>query len=113
MKYLLSTGEITEKIEYYILDLFRLYLNVYPRDIPGAPQIGFNFIFNNVKKDEIVGEVQSRVSQLAATIKSKISGNSVTIEVDSIEIIDESRVRITITINENVTDSITLDVYDE
>lgn len=113
MKYLLSTGEITEKIEYYILDLFKLYLSVYPKDIPGAPNIGFNFIFTNVKKDEIVSEVQARISQLTANIKSKISSNAVTISVDGIEIIDESRVRITITINEEVTDSITLDVYDE
>lgn len=112
MKYLLSTGEVTEKVEYYILDLFKLYLSIYPRDIPGAPKIGFNFIFTDVKKDEIVGEVQSRVSQLASTIKGKFT-SSITINVDSIEILDESRVRITLTVNEEVTDSVTLDVYDE
>lgn len=112
MKYLLSTGEVTEKIEYYILDLFKLYLSIYPRDIPGNSKIGFNFIFTDIKKDEVVGEIQSRVSQLASTIKSKFN-SSITINVDSIEILDESRVRITLTVNEDITDSITLDVYDE
>lgn len=98
MSYLLSTGEVTTKIEKYILDLFRIYLNVYPRDIPGAPKIGFNFIFNDVKKDEVVSEIQSRVSQLASQIKNKFP-ESCNIVVDSIEILDETRVRITITVN--------------
>lgn len=98
MSYLLSTGEITSKIEKYILDLFRIYLNVYPRDIPGDPKIGFNFIFNDVKKDEIISEIQSRVSQLASKIKDKFGGKY-NIVVDSIEVLDESRVRITITVN--------------
>lgn len=113
MKYLLSTGEITERIEYYILDLFKLYLKIYPRDIPGAPMIGFNFIFTNVKKDDIVNEVRMRVSQLVTTIKSKFTSSSITIDIDSIEVIDESRVRVTLTVNEKVTDSVTLDIYDE
>ena len=112
MKYLLLSGETTERIEYYILDLFELYLKVYPKDIPGAPDIGFNFIFNNVKKDEVVREVQARVSRLADKIKSKFI-STIQINIDSVEIIDESRVRVTLTVNENVTNSITLDVYQE
>ena len=42
-KFLLSTGKTTDKIEYYVVDLFRLYLSVYPGDIPGASRIGFDF----------------------------------------------------------------------
>lgn len=112
MKYLLSTGETTSRMEYYILDLFRLNLQIFPNDIPGAPEIGFNFVFNDVKKDEVVGEVRSRVSSLASVIKQRLNNNSYNISVDSIEILDESRVRITISVNEVVSDTITLDIHD-
>lgn len=112
MKYLLSTGETTEKTEYYILDLFRISLSVYPEDIIGAPGIGFNFLFNDIKKDEIVSEIKSRVSQLAQGIRNKFSSSKYNIEVSEIEILDESRVRITIDVNEE-SDTITLDVYDQ
>ena len=53
MNYLLSTGQITNQVEYYIIDLFKLYLNIWPKDIPGASKIGFNFIFTNKNKREI------------------------------------------------------------
>lgn len=112
MKYLLSTGETTSRIEYYILDLFRLNLQIWPGDIPGAPGIGFDFIFNDVKKDEVVGEVESRISSLASSIKQKIGSDRCEVVVDKIEIIDESRVRITIIVNETASDTITLDIYD-
>ena len=39
MNYLLSTGQITNQVEYYIIDLFKLYLNIWPKDIPGASKI--------------------------------------------------------------------------
>ena len=42
-KYLLSTGTATDRLEYYVLDLFRLYLKIYPGDIPGASGLGFDF----------------------------------------------------------------------
>ena len=43
-KYLLSTGESTTRIERYILDLFKLNLQIYPGDIPGS-KLGFEFLF--------------------------------------------------------------------
>ena len=49
-KYLLSTGLITDKVEIYVLDLFKLHLSVYPKDIPGINNIGFDFIITNTKK---------------------------------------------------------------
>lgn len=112
MKYLLSTGSSTDQVEYYILDLFKIAIQVYPGDIIGAPGIGFNFLFNDVKKDEIVSEIKSRVSQLANQIKNRFNSSRYNIEVTSIEILDETRVRITITVNENISDTITLDVYE-
>lgn len=111
MKYLLSTGETTTKIEYYILDLFKLNLQIYPSDIPGAPGIGFDFIFNDIKKDEVVGEVQSRLSALTSKIKNSVTTltNKYEISIDSIEILDETRIRVTITVNE-ISDTITVEI---
>ena len=45
-RYLLSTGASTTEIEKYVLDLFKLYIQIYPGDIPGS-NIGFNFILRH------------------------------------------------------------------
>lgn len=100
IKYLLSTGNSTSKIEYYVLDLFKLYLNIYPRDVPGASDLGFDFILGDVKKDELISEIKNRVNKLIVKISNKFSSSSVSIKLDSIEIIDETRVKITIIIND-------------
>lgn len=113
MKYLLSTGYSTNKIEYYILDLFKLYLGIYPKDIPGAPNIGFNFILGDTKKDELVNNINSRINELINKIKSNYSDTTTTtvITLKSIEIIDESRVRITIDVNSYIGE-IEKNIYD-
>lgn len=111
-KYLLSTGEYTDKPEKYIIDLFRLYLTVYPKDIPGAGYIGFNFVLTDVKKDGLATEVESRVSQLVNRISEKIKeetsflGKTYTITTKEIALIDETRVRIVIDVNENTSELI-------
>lgn len=73
MNYLLSTGQITNQVEYYIIDLFKLYLNIWPKDIPGASKIGFNFIFTNTKKKDLASEITGRVEQLITKIKEKFT----------------------------------------
>lgn len=103
-KYLLSTGDSTIKIEKYILDLFKLYIQVYPGDIPGS-NIGFDFILTDTKKDELSGAVQSRVSSLVTTIQNKLSetyNKSIRIEVKSIEILSEERAKIEIDVNDYI-----------
>ena len=96
MKYLLSTNDITDKIEYYILDLFKLYLQIYPNDIPGS-DIGFNFILTDVKKTELPDEVKHRINQLINFLNNRFSG--VKLSLKSIEIIDEEKAKITIDVN--------------
>lgn len=108
-KYLLSTGLATDKIEEYIVDLFRLYLQVLPGDIPGLPQLGFNFILTNTKKADIQSTVSSRASVLVDKIQSRF-GESVKIIIDSIEVISENLVRITITVNNTLTEKIVIEV---
>lgn len=97
MNYLLSTGEVTSKIERYILDLFDLYLKVYPDDIPGSG-IGFDFILTDIKKSELVSEVKYRVEKLVNQFQERFKG--VSIGVDSIEIIDEETANIRVRINQ-------------
>lgn len=98
MKYLLSTGRVTEKKEKYVLDLFKLYLTIYPGDIPGAKNIGFNFVITNTKKDELLEEIRSRVGSLISSIQSVSSG--VDISLETLEFIDETRVRVIVKANE-------------
>lgn len=108
-KYLLSTGLATDKIEDYIVDLFRLYLQIWPGEIPGFPQLGFDFILTDVKKADLVSNVTSRLSSLINKIQDKF-GQGVKISLDSVEIIDETRVRVTITVNDTTTDKFDIEL---
>ena len=107
-RYLLSTGASTTEIEKYVLDLFKLYIQIYPGDIPGS-NVGFNFIFTNVKKDEVVTEIRSRVSSLISKIKDQFS-TTLDIQATAIDLIDEERVLITINVN-NISDSVIVNLY--
>lgn len=109
MKYLLSTGQSTELVEYYIIDLFNLYLKIWPNDIPGASNIGFNFIFTNVKKSNLVSEIRSRIDILISKIKNKFSNNP-DIKIVSLELIDDTRVKLVISVNQIQSDDIIVDI---
>ena len=112
MKYLLSTGRYTSKLEVYVLDLFKLYLCVFPKDIPGAPRIGFDFILTDVKKDELVRVIEGRVESLITTIKNRFDKSSLEISLESLEIIDESRVKAIISVNQMESSDITINLKD-
>lgn len=105
-KYLLSTGVCTSKIEDYILDLFRLNLQVWPGDIPGS-NVGFDFIFSDTKKDMLQRDVKNRVESLVSRIQSQFGG--IKIEVSGIDLIDETRVLITIDVR-GTSDTILIDL---
>lgn len=109
MKYLLSTGESTNLPEYYIIDLFKLYLSIYPGDIPGASGIGFNFLFTGVKKTEIVDEIKSRINSLITKIRSKFSSNP-NIQIVSLDLVDETKVKLVISVNQIESDEISVDI---
>lgn len=106
-KYLLSTGSTTTKIERYILDVFKLNLQVYPGDIPGS-DVGFNFILTNTKKDELLGDIRNRVSGLVDKVQKQFE--KIDIQVTSIDLIDEERVRVIITVND-YSDSLDINLY--
>lgn len=72
-RYLLSTGKVTGKVEYYILDLFRLYLSVYPGDIPGKSSIGFDFTITDALKTELADKVKDKVESLVRKISNQFS----------------------------------------
>ena len=97
MKYLLSTGETTGKIEKYILDLFKLNMAIYPDDIPNS-NIGFNFVITDVKKSELPEEIKSRITSLITRLQSRFSG--ITISLESIELLSEELARVVVRVNQ-------------
>lgn len=97
MKYLLSTGRSTNSTPEYIADLFRLHLEIYPREIPGLPGMGFDFLLTDTTKDNLLEEVRTRVRDLVAKFQQKFSG--INFSVDSITLLTEAKVKIVITIN--------------
>ena len=108
-KYLLSTGDSTTKVEYYIIDLFKIYLNVYSRDIPNS-SIGFNFILTNTKKDELLDEIKGRIDNLINVIKSKVSSDFYKISLQELSLIDETKARLIINVNEIKSSEIVVDI---
>lgn len=97
MKYLLSTGETTGKIEKYILDLFKLNMAIYPDDIPNS-NIGFNFVITDVKKSELPEEIRSRITSLITRLQSRFSG--ITISLESLELLSEELARVVVRVNQ-------------
>ena len=97
MKYLLSTGETTGKIEKYILDLFKLNMAIYPDDFPNS-HTGFNFVITDVKKSELPEEIKSRITSLITRLQSRFSG--ITISLESLELLSEELARVVVRVNQ-------------
>lgn len=108
-KYLLSTGKTTTQTERYIEDLFKIYLTVYPKDVPGADDIGFNFVMSDVKKDEVKSELLSRINGLINTIAGKFS-SGITITINTLDIINEKKAKLVLDIGQFTSDEILLDL---
>jgi hypothetical protein len=106
-KYLLSTGLITDRVEIYVLDLFKLHLSVYPKDIPGINNIGFDFIITNTKKDELYSEVEKRLKGLVNKIQKSFS--NLNIRIENSVLVDEKTLKITISVNE-LSDTISVEL---
>lgn len=104
MKYLLSSGRATERIEEYLIDLFKLHLKVYPGDIPGALEYGFDFNLQGVYQDELPAELRSRLGSLVQKINSRFA-SGISLSIESLEIVSETKARLTIaagTIRDNL-----------
>lgn len=107
-KYLKSDGSITDNIEDYIVDLFKLYFTIHPNDIPGT-NIGFNFIMNGIQKVNIASEVTSRLSDLIENMQNRFSNINMSIE--SVDLIDYEKVRISIKVGKT-DDTIEVSLYE-
>jgi hypothetical protein len=109
MKYLLSDGRTTYKVEEYMIDLFKLYLTIFPGDIPGAPEYGFNFDLVGVYQQDLPRELKSRISELVRKVNSRFT-SGISLSVSSLEIIDETRARLVVEAGQ-VSSEIVLNIY--
>lgn len=107
-KYLLSTGLLTDRVEYYIIDLFKLYLSIYPGDIPGFPSLGFDFIITNTMKDELKTEIRKRLEDLIKKIKNTVSAD---IKIIEAYLISEDVLKLIIEVNDVKSEEILVDLY--
>ena len=112
MKYLLSDNTVTTQVEYYVIDLFKLYLSVYPGDIPGADSIGFDFNLRGTFKANLATEVESRISSLVSKFQSKFS-ESLRFNLESVELIDETLAKIIVSCGGVRSDDIIIDLYEQ
>jgi hypothetical protein len=112
MKYLLSDGSVVERVEYYIIDLFKLYLSVYPGDIPGASGIGFDFNLVGVMKADLSNEVGSRLGRLVKSLNDRFSGG-IELVLESYELIDDSLVKVIVSCGRVRSEEIVISVYNE
>lgn len=109
LKYILSSGRGTTRVEEYIIDLFKLYLKIEPGDIPFVPDYGFNFDLSGIYKADLAREIESRVGGLVSKINSRFS-SGVNLSLKSLELVDETKVRIVVSAGE-YSSEITLNVY--
>lgn len=107
-KYLLSTGLLTDRVEYYIIDLFKLYLSIYPGDIPGFPSLGFDFIITNTMKDELKTEIRKRLEDLIKKIKNTVSAD---IKISEAYLVSEDVLKLIIEVNDVKSEEILVDLY--
>lgn len=102
-RFLLSTGGSTTKIEKYILDLFRINMNIYPGEVPNS-DLGFDFVLTNTKKVEVVSEIKNRLEYLVRKIEDKVKAefmsSGISISLGDIQIFDETRVSVEINVND-------------
>ena len=109
MKYILSSGRGTTRVEEYIIDLFKLYLKIYPGDVPFAPEYGFNWDLSGIYKADLPKELKARVEELVRKVNSRFA-SGVSLSVKSLDLIDETRARLVVQAGEYASE-ITLNIY--
>ena len=112
-RYLLSTGEATTKAEEYIIDLFRIYLTLYPEDVPHYNSLGFNFLLTDVTKENLKSTVTSKVEQLVGKIQDILPNKKYTISINTLDLIDEETVKLVIDVNGTLSEDIFINLYDD
>lgn len=109
MKYILSSGRGTTRVEEYIIDLFKLYLKIEPGDVPSLPEYGFNFDLSGIYKADLPREIESKVTSLVNKVNSRFQGG-VQLSLKSLEMISEEKVKIIVSAGEYASE-ITLNIY--
>lgn len=110
--YLLSNGTSTSRLEYYIMDLIKMSLIIYPEDIPGASYMGFDFIITNTMKSDLESEVNNRINSLLEKIASRFR-SGVDISLESMRILSNNVVKVVIRVNELLSEEIDINIQDE
>ncbi len=105
IKYLLSTGDITVNPDLYLIDRFKLHLGIWPGDIPGKSNIGFDFILSGINKDKILDTLTDRLKELARKFDSSIS-------IDQVVMIDYKTAEVVISAG-SVSSSTIINIYEE
>lgn len=109
-KYLLSTGETTTKIEEYVLDLFKMNLQIRPDDIPHYSTIGFDFTLIGIPKDLLKQEVRSRLEILITNIQNLFDKSVVRISLKSLTLVNDETICIVIDINNYTSGEIKIEI---
>ena len=94
-----------------MIDLFKLYLSVYPGDIPGAESIGFDFNLRGTFKANLASEVESRISSLVSKFQSRFSGG-LTFKLEECSLVDETLVKIIVSCGRVRSDEIMINLYE-
>jgi len=83
MKYVLSTGKITNDVVTYIADLFYIEFNLFQNEVPNF-NLGIFSVIDTVSEAEFL----SRFTSLVSTSISKITGKfpSVSLKLESIQL---------------------------
>lgn len=112
-RYLLSNGQATTKAEEYIIDLFRIYLTVYPGDIPHHKRLGFDFLLTDVTKDGMIEAVKSKVTSLVSKIQDSLPNQKYQISISELDLINEETVKLVIDVSGTKSEDIYINLYSE
>lgn len=110
-RYLLSTGKITTRVEYYILDIFRINLTVMPEDVPLNSSIGFDYSMATTTKDQLVKVINTKLELLTQKIRNQFPNSN--IHVSDTKLIDEQLVVTTITVNNTISEDFNINIYNQ
>lgn len=106
--FLLSTGEITDSPEKYVMDLIKLNLTIMPGDVP-LSQLGFNFNLTNTTKDQLGSRIQEKSQDLIQLVRDQFP--SVPIEINSIDLVDEEVVYLEVQVG-SLIDAFKINIYE-
>ena len=97
-KLVLSTGEITGRVEKYVMDLFQINLRVNEGDVPFS-DIGFDFQLGDVKKDELINIIRQKAFDLCRKVSS-MSPQGVKVDLESVSLVSENRAVLSVRVND-------------